>query len=400
MTTNETILTARPLDSTADLAQILDRAREISREVVAAEAERTDQEGLWPESSVRALLGSGLGGLVVPRRDGGLGHGLLALTQSCEIVGYECASTALCFGMHCVGSAVIAAKATEYQRDSFLRPIAEGRHLTTLALSEPGSGVHFFLPETELAPAGPDSYLVSGTKSFVTNGAHADSYVISTVAASSDAPPGQFSCAVVRRDTSGLEWGPEWKGMGMRGNASRPLTLRSSPVPRKDLLGEEGDQIWYVFHVVAPYFLAAMAGTYLGLAARALAEARKHLMERRHAHSGETLAQSPILQHRFGAMWAQVERTRRLSYFAAAEAESGGPDALAALCSAKAEVGDCVVSVVNEVLTMVGGLGYQRGGTLERLMRDARAAPVMAPTTDLLRLWTGRAVLGMPLLGE
>ena len=71
-----------------------------------------DQTGSWPEPGIQALLSAGLGGLVVTTQQGGLGQGLLATAQVCEVIGRECASTAICFGMHLVGSAVISAKAT------------------------------------------------------------------------------------------------------------------------------------------------------------------------------------------------------------------------------------------------------------------------------------------------
>jgi len=81
------------------------------------------------------------------------------------------------WGMHHVGAAVISAKATSEQRQQYLDPIVAGTHLTTLALSEPGTGSHFYIPETRLTDRG-SSLLVSGTKSFVTNGGRADSYVL------------------------------------------------------------------------------------------------------------------------------------------------------------------------------------------------------------------------------
>jgi alkylation response protein AidB-like acyl-CoA dehydrogenase len=382
-----------------DLHEILGRTGEIVDAVVAPSAVEIDRDARWPAEAMRALQAAALGGLVVPEASGGLGHGMFALARVCERIGYACPSTGLCFGMHSVAAAVLAARATGAQQRRYLEPIAQGTHLTTLALSEPGAGAHFYLPQTTLHRTA-DGYRAEGVKAFVTNGGYADSYVVSTVAAEPTAAPGQFSCVVVPAEAPGLVWGPPWAGLGMRGNASRNVELREVPVPAADLLGQEGDQLWYVFEVIAPYFLVAMAGTYLGLASAALEESRTHLGDRRHAHSGLTLAQQPVLQHRLGTLWATVERSRRLLYYAAAQGDAGGPDALPALFSAKADVADCAVQIANEALTLGGGRSYQPGTRLDRALRDARAAHVMSPTTDLLRLWTGRAVLGQPLLGE
>ncbi|MFV0131168.1 acyl-CoA dehydrogenase family protein [Streptomyces sp. HMX112] len=381
------------------LGKAVSLAREVAEDVLAPQAAAVDAERRWPAEGMSALQ-SRLGGLVVPEDCGGMGHGLLAVAQVGEATGRACASTSICFGMHLVGSAVIAAKAGEEQRERYLVPIAAGEHLTTLALSEPATGAEFWLPQTRMERSGPDRLRLNGTKSFVTNAAHADSYVISTVAADPGTPPGQFSCTVVDADTPNLQWGPSWQGFGMRGNASRALDLRDVVIPRSHLLGEEGDEIWYVFNIVAPYFLMAMAGTYLGVAAAALEEARAHLLRRRHTHSSRALTSQPVVQHRLGTMWARVERTRRLIYHAAMEAETGGPDALAGLASAKAEVADAAEAVVNDALTLVGGVGYGEDSPLHRLLRDARAAHVMSPVTDLLRIWTGRALLDQPLLEE
>ena len=382
------------------LEEILGRTHGITREAVAGNAPTVDREACWPEENIRAMQAEGLGGLVVPTASGGLGQGLFALARVCEILGRECASTALCFGMHCVGAAVISAKATTDHQQRYLEPIAEGKHLTTLALSEPGTGAHFYLPQAQLAAVSPEMLRVTGTKSFVTNGGYSDSYVMSVVAEDPDAPPGQFSCVVVPAEAEGLVWGKPWSGLGMRGNSSRTVELQDVSIPRQNLLGEEGDEIWYMFSVITPYFLVAMAGTYLGVASAALEEARVHLTKRHYTLSGSTLAQRPVLQHRLGTLWSEVERTRRLIYHAATQGDSGGADALLAQFSAKAEVADCAVNVANEAMTLTGGIAYQEGSRLDRCLRDARASHVMAPTTDILRIWAGRAMLELPLLAE
>jgi isovaleryl-CoA dehydrogenase len=167
------------------LQTLLDTATEIVESVVYPLAQEVDRNASWPEHSMRAFAESGLTGLQVPARLGGHGEGLLALAKMTELISRACPSSALCFGMHCVGTAVIAAKATPQHEALYLRPIAEGRHITTLALSESGTGAHFYLPETQLSKSADGEYfLVAGTKQFVTNGGQADSYVVSTRAAS------------------------------------------------------------------------------------------------------------------------------------------------------------------------------------------------------------------------
>jgi alkylation response protein AidB-like acyl-CoA dehydrogenase len=388
--------THRPIE----LADVLDKVRVLAKSIVAQEAPEVNQEAKWPARSIKALQEAGLAGLVVPTAYGGLGLGLEALVQVCEILGEVCASTSMCFGMHCVGSAVISAKATAFQKEKYLRPIAEGRHITTLALSEPGTGAHFYYPQTQLLINEEGNFTVSGKKSFITNGGYADSYVVSTVGVEPEATAHQFSCIVLDNNMPGMQWDAPWNGMGMRGNSSRGLTLQGIQVPESHLLGEQGDQLWYIFSVVAPYFLMAMAGSYLGLSQAAFNEAQQHLIKRSYAHSGSMLGQVSVLQHRLGTLWAKVERTRRLIYHAAASGDSGDPAALPGILSAKAEVATCVVEVVNEAMTISGGMAYRDNSRFDVLLRDARAAHIMSPTTDILYTWLGRALLDQPILSD
>jgi isovaleryl-CoA dehydrogenase len=382
-------------------SETIDALREIAEEVasrvLAPRAEEVDREARWPEHSMRALGEAGLLGLHVPTDLGGHGQGLLAVATITEVLARACSSSAMCFGMHCVGTAVMAAKPTRTQEEKYLEPIARGEHITTLALSEKGTGAHFYLPATNLIREG-EEFRIEGTKQFVTNGGHADSYVVSTRASSEEAERGEFSCIVVDGDRPGMEWLEEWRGFGMRGNSSRGVRLDGVRVPVENLLGEEGEQVWYMFEVITPYFIMAMAGAYLGIAQRALDEAVRHLTERAYAHTGENLADLDVMQIRVAELWAEVTKTRLLIHHAARLGDLGDPDALVPLLTSKAEVAATATRVTDEVMTLVGGIGYGENSTLSRALRDARASHVMAPTTSLLRLWAGRVLLGKPML--
>ena len=379
------------------LVSVLAQARDVAQSVTARHAESDDRDARWPAETMRALADAGLMGLTAPRAVGGLEAGMRGLVGVSEILARESASAGLCFGMHCVGTAVIAAKATARQRERYLDPIARGQHVTTLAVSEPGTGAFFFYPETAVTRV-EDGFLVTGTKSFVTNGAHADSYVMSTAPLSGEGEEGQFNCVLVDRDLPGLAFLDAWTGLGMRSNESRTLRLERVRIPADNLLGEVGDQLWYVFEVIAPYFLMAMAGTYLGVAQAAFDEARLHVGTRRYAHSGELLGAVPVVSHRLGDLWVRLESTRQLIQAAAEKGDAGAADALPAILACKAAAGDTAVTLANEAMTLCGGAAYRENSRLARVLRDARASHVMAPTTDILKGWIGRALLNLPLL--
>lgn len=389
-----------PMSETAkpgQLNELVAIAARLAREVLLPDADRIDREAVWPERGLRELAAAGLTGLQVARPLGGLGEGLLALVMIAEELGRACSSTAMCFAMHCVATRVLAAKATTDQEDRYLRPIAQGRHLTTLALSEPGTGAHFFLPRTRFRRQD-DGFVVEGHKSFVTSGGNADSYVISTVPPGAELDAGTFTCVVVDADAPQMEWLAPWEGVGMRGNSSRDLKLNGTRIPERNLLGFEGDQIWYIFEVVAPYFLGAMAGVYTGIAQATLDATVAHLQGRTHQHSGEALSTIPVLTHEVAGMWTAVQRARQLSRYAARLYDAGSPEATQALFGAKIEVAEAVTAVTSSGMMLSGGRGYRQNSQISRLLRDAQAAHVMSPTTQLLHSWLGRSLLGLPLL--
>ena len=377
------------------LPRILAITSEVANRVVRPLAAKIDQDALWPGDGLCALGSAGLLGLTVPRRAGGLGEGLVALAQVTEILGRACSSTSMCFGMHCVATAVIAAKATRHQEETYLRAIAAGRHVTSLALSEAATGAHFYLPRATFQREG-DGFVIDGAKSFITSAGHADSYVVSAVAPGAELDPGTFTCLIVDKEAPGLGFGQRWNGVGMRGTASGPATLAKVAVPATALLGHEGDQLWYVFEIVAPYFLVAMAGTYVGLMQSALDATVEHLKQHRHEHTHERLLDNAAIVERVAEMWTIVERARTLVAQAALLGDQSSAEAPKHLFAAKIEVAEAAVQVTTIAMTLLGGRGYRENGLLARLMRDAQAAHVMSPTTHLLKRWLGRSVLGLP----
>lgn len=379
--------------------ELVERAGVVAREVLQPNVQREDEEALWPEPGMRALADADLMGLNAPRAVGGHGLGLDALVRISRVLARQNPSAALCYAMHCVGTAVIAAKATSRQKERFLEPIAAGEHVTTLALSEPGTGSHLYIPETRLE-AHEDGYLVRGHKGFITNGGHADSYVVSTAAEgeASEAAEGTFSAVLVEADSPGLSWSDPWRGFGMRGNSSRNARLEDVRVPAENLLGEKGDQLWYVFEVVVPYFVTAMAGTYLGVAEAAVEIASEHLGSRRHSHTGDLLGSHPTLSGELGSMWVDLESTRQLVLSASRRADAGASDALQGILASKVAAARSAVDLTDQAMALCGGTGYRESSRLGRLLRDARASHIMAPTTQMLESWLGRSLLGMPLL--
>jgi isovaleryl-CoA dehydrogenase len=377
------------------ILELLEATKIVIKRDVENKADKTDEKFLWPAAQLRALGKAGLLGLHVPRKLGGQEQGLMALARICEEIGKSCASTAMCFAMHSVGTAVIAAKPnTTHER--YLEKIAKGKHVTTLALSETGTGVFFWLPQTKLKKKG-KKYVLNGEKDFITNGGFADSYVVSTIS-SKHVEEGEFSMVILDAKTKGMTWKGPWRGLGLHGNSSQNCTLKNVEVPAENLLGEEGEQIWYVFEIVAPFFLMGMAGTYLGIATEALRITMDHIMSRKHTHIGKSLAEIQLIQHKIAELWIDVEKTRTLIYSYAKKGDLGDKTALPGILACKADVGDMATRVVNECMTLSGGMAFRENSKLARSLRDVRACHVMSPTTAILKTLMGRALLKQPLL--
>ncbi|HEX7028626.1 MAG TPA: acyl-CoA dehydrogenase family protein, partial [Gammaproteobacteria bacterium] len=339
------------------ISELQKQAGDISRQVLRPKAAEVDERCIWPAESLKVLAELGLTGLHVPMKLGGQEQGLLALAVVCEALAQGCASTAICFGMHSVGTAVIVAKATPYHEERFLTPIVREGCVATLALSEPATGSHFYFPQCSLEADG-DHFVLNGDKQFVTSGGQADFYIVSSRASESGAA-GEFNCLVVEKNQPGMEWQAPWRGFGMRGNSSRGLQLNRVRIPKANLLGQEGDQLWYIFEVIAPYFLMAMAGTYLGIAQAALDFVIDYVKQRPYGHSGKTLAQESFIPHEISRLWLAVEAARGLVHRSARLADSGDSEALVPVFMAKVAASEAATQVCQDGLRLCGGSAYR-----------------------------------------
>ena len=366
--------------------------------VLEKEADAINRDGQWPCKTMRALQDEGMAALMIPRALGGIGGGLSDLLNVTRLLGRLSGSAGLCFGMHSVACAVLVDKPTDYHVQQYIAAICEGRHLSTLALSEPGTGVHFYLPTCQLVYSAQDRcYYVTGKKCFVTNAGQVDSYIISTLSNSLEKNDA-FTCALLRNDNESIAWDSSWNGFGMNGNHSKSLQLDRAKIFPQDVIGELGDHTHYLFSVILPNFLAAMSGTYLGIVEKAINVAENHLKTRMYSHTEASLANSTVLQHKLGRLYAQYRSLYHLAFQSARQYDLSAPNAILDVLLSKAEIAEVGIHIVNECMTLMGGKGYVEPSPIADALRDIRAASVMSPTSDLLYLWAGRSRLGLSLL--
>jgi alkylation response protein AidB-like acyl-CoA dehydrogenase len=364
--------------------------RELADELLKDCASEVDRAHTFPTQSMEALARAGALGLMVPREHGGAGGGLSALAQACEAIGAACASTGMVFLMHAVTSATIAAGGGE-RAEEYLQGLATGRTIGTLAFSERGTGAHFYAPELRAIRSN-GGVRISGRKSFVTSGGHADLYLVLLQSSTGEG----LDCFAIERDAEGLRFEGSWDGLGMAGNSSVAMDLQDVAVDGSAQIGQSGAGGELIFEVVAPTFLVGLAAVNVGIADAAVAAATAHARERRYA-DGSSLAGVQVIQHTLADVDTSVRTARLLVRDAALKGEAEAQDALVAIMEAKVHASDTAAEVTQCALEVCGGQGYTPALPIERHLRDARAGAIMAPTNAVLRTWIGKALTGLPV---
>jgi alkylation response protein AidB-like acyl-CoA dehydrogenase len=334
-------------------------------------------------------------GLTVPAALGGGGQGPRAFASVLAKLAEGCASTAMIYMMHVCGTQLIAAAAGFARRDEVLRDIAAGRHLTTLAFSEKGSRSHFWAPVSQ-ARANGTGFQVSADKSWVTSAGHADSYITSTRAAGATGPTAS-TLYYVPKAAAGLTVTGQWTGLGLRGNASAPMRLDNVPVADADRVSGEGDGFNTMVNVVLPWFQLGSAAVSVGIARSAVTGVRDHLLGAKLEHLGQSLASLPNLRAELARMQILADAQGAFVHQVSWRMENPQPDTMLAVLESKAAANEAVLEVTDLAMRACGGAAFSGKLSVERNFRDARAGSVMAPTTDVLYDFIGKAVLGMPL---
>jgi alkylation response protein AidB-like acyl-CoA dehydrogenase len=369
-----------------DIEKNVDR---IATEIVANQAAVLDKQAAFPDAAIAALGEAGLLGLVSAKEMGGMGGGMRQATRVVERLARECGSTAMVVCMHYAGTVVIEALGDETTR----RAIASGKHLTTLAFSELGSRSQFWAP-VGTAVEKDGKVVLNAKKSFVTSAHQADSYVWSSkpVAASEAS-----TIWLVARDTPGIRVSESFDGLGLRANDSSPVVAEDVRIDASRRLGADGQGFKIMLEMVLPWFNVMSAAVAVGLMESATAKTAAHASGTTFQHAQSQVADLMTVRAYIARMRIKTDMAHALVGDTLDAIEGGRADAVLRVLESKAGAGDTAAEVTDLAMRVCGGAAFRKDVGVERVFRDARAGLVMAPTSDVLYDFIGKAVCGMPL---
>ena len=357
---------------------------------VAAKNAPDVDRGTFPSETLKALRDAGLLGLVSSAEVGGKGGTLADAVVVVERLARECGSTAMVVCMHYCATAVIEA----YGPVEVRRAIAAGKHLTTLALSEAGSRSQFWVPLSTATADGTDVRLTA-RKSFATSAGHADSYVWSSKPLAGN----ELSTLwLVPRTTPGVRV-PEagFDGLGLRGNDSSPIIAEDARIPATARLGGDGAGFAIMMGTVLPWFNVLAAAVSVGLMEAATQRTCSHATGTQFQHAGTAIADLPTIRAYIARMRIKTDQSKTLLVDTVAAIADARGDATLRVLESKAAAGEAAAEVTDLAMRVCGGAAFRKEVGVERIFRDARAATVMGPTTDVLYDFIGKAACGMPL---
>jgi len=370
-----------PTQEATDLVALV---RDLARNELAprvAEAEATEK---FPRDVFATLGKAGLLGLPYPEEYGGGGQPYEVYLQMLEELGSVWASVGVGTSVHALSCFGLVTKGTEEQKQKFLPDLLGGDLLGAYCLSEPHAGSDPAAMRTTARLEG-DSYVLNGTKAWVSHGGHADFYKV--MARTSDGRNG-ISCFLVPGDAGGMSADPPEKKMGMTASATTIMRFENVRIPAERRLGAEGEGLKIALAGLDAGRLG-IAAVATGLAQGALDAAVAYAKER------ETFGKKIIDHQGLAFLLADMEaavQSARATYLSAARLKDQGVPYSTEASVAKLVATDNAMKVTTDAVQVFGGYGYTRDFPVERYMREAKVMQIFEGTNQIQRMVIGRAL--------
>jgi alkylation response protein AidB-like acyl-CoA dehydrogenase len=348
---------------------------------IAPQAIKIEQEGAFSHENHRKLAEIGFLGLPFPEPLGGGGKPLLACVLAWEELARACPSTYLSSGIGCLLPGVaVNFFGTGEQKEKYLRGLARGEKIAAWAMTEPQTGSDTAAIKTE-ARWGGTSYVLNGTKAFVTNGPIADWAIVMAVTDAGAAPNQRMSAFLVEKGSPGFSAGQPLDKMGARGSPTSDLILRNCNLPGSRVLGEKGKG-YSLLEEVQRFGRLSSAAYSLGVSQACLEEAI-HYAQKRQAF-GRPIANFQEISFKVADMQMFVD-TGRLLLHRTAWMMDEGMDVDSDLSIAKLFLSEAATWCAANAVQIHGGHGFLKGVKVEQLYRDAKLGEIRDGTSEMQR---------------
>ncbi|MBN1757850.1 MAG: acyl-CoA dehydrogenase family protein [Chitinispirillaceae bacterium] len=365
---------------TEEQNMIIETAREIAQKKILPVREQYDHEGVFPWDVVEAMAAADLCGLYIPDTYGGFGGGVFELCLAVEELSKVCGGISLAMAATALGTFPILLFASEEQKQKYLPEIAAGKILAAFGLTEANAGSDALGMKTTAVVDG-DSYVLNGTKQWITNGENAQVYIVFAKTNPAKGARG-ISAFIVEKGTPGFSFGKHEDKMGIRASSTTELVFQDCRIPKANLLGREG--LGSVIAINTLNFSRPGVGAQaLGIAAGALDDAITYSRQR--VQFGEPISAFQAVQHMLADMATEVEAARALLYATARTVDAGEKKFAKESAMSKLKCSDVAMRVTVDALQVMGGYGYMREYPMEKRMRDAKITQIYEGTNQIQR---------------
>ena len=371
-------------DLTDEQRQIQEMAQQFTADAITPNAAEWDEKHIFPRDTIRAAAEVGFGSIYVSEESGGIGLGRLEAALIMEAMAYGCPSTSAFISIHNMASWMIDRFGSAAVKSKYLPSMVTMERIGSYCLTEPGSGSDAAALKTRAVKDG-DSYIVSGSKAFISGGGENEVYV-TMVRTGQDGPKG-ISCLVIEKDMKGVSFGAQEKKLGWHSQPTAQVNFDEVRVPAENLVGGEGEGFRIAMMGLDGGRLNIGACS-LGGAQRCLDEAVRYTKERK--QFGQPIADFQNTQFTLADMETDLQAARMLLYAAAVKVTENAPDKTKFAAMAKRLATDNGSSIVDRALQLHGGYGYLQDYPIERFWRDLRVHSILEGTNQVMRMIIGR----------
>jgi alkylation response protein AidB-like acyl-CoA dehydrogenase len=374
-------------DLTDEQRQIQEMARQFTADAITPHAAEWDEKHIFPRDTIRQAAELGFGSIYVSEEAGGIGLGRLEAALIMEAMAYGCPSTSAFISIHNMASWMIDRFGSAAVKEKYLPSLIPMERMASYCLTEPSSGSDAAALKTRAVKDG-DSYIVSGSKAFISGGGENEIYV-TMVRTGVEGPKG-ISCLVIEKDMPGVSFGAQEKKLGWHSQPTAQVNFDEVRVPAENLVGGEGEGFRIAMMGLDGGRLNIGACS-LGGAQRCLDEAIAYTKERK--QFGTPIADFQATQFTLADMETELQAARMLLYVAAVKVTENAPDKSRFAAMAKRLATDTGSSVVDRALQLHGGYGYLQDYPVERFWRDLRVHSILEGTNQIMRVIVARDML-------